>query len=307
MQKLLQPGEIEATASAIPELRLPTADLFARRAKRLRQLARGHSLADYLDFVAAIAEAQDAELRRIPEAPLPDAAYFEHCRAHGFPPLGPIGFKRDDLWRQVLSNLIDAVHDQAPVVTRTVFARLRAADTPWLDVEADRLLACEFARLDLAAAPLIGAAVQVAWTDLARRLDPTRLEHTQGAKLCPVCGSHPVASVIRIGGEENGLRYLSCTLCGSEWHEVRAKCSHCGNARDLAYYSIEGHNGAVRAEHCPACDSYLKVINLEKDPEAEPLADDLASLALDLLMENKAAGRSGVNYFMLPGEAEAVA
>ncbi len=40
----------------------------------------------------------------------------------------------------------------------------------------------------------------------------------------------------------------------------------------------------MQAETCTACGTYRKIVNQEKDPLAEPLADDLASLMLDLLM-----------------------
>lgn len=61
---LLQPGQIEAAAGSIPELRLPPADVFLTRARRLEQLAEGHALADYLRFVARLARAQQDLLDR---------------------------------------------------------------------------------------------------------------------------------------------------------------------------------------------------------------------------------------------------
>ncbi|MDP1928950.1 MAG: hypothetical protein Q8K62_10620 [Thiobacillus sp.] len=52
---LLQPGQIEAAAGSIPELRLPPADLFLMRARRLEQLAERHTLNDYLRFTPGFA------------------------------------------------------------------------------------------------------------------------------------------------------------------------------------------------------------------------------------------------------------
>ena len=43
---LLQPGQIEAPACSIPEFPLPPADLFLTRARRLEQLAEGHTMAE---------------------------------------------------------------------------------------------------------------------------------------------------------------------------------------------------------------------------------------------------------------------
>ena len=40
----------------------------------------------------------------------------------------------------------------------------------------------------------------------------------------------------------------------------------------------------------------------EKDPNVEAVADDLASIFLDIEMEEKGFARSGLNPFMFPGE-----
>ena len=59
--------------------------------------------------------------------------------------------------------------------------------------------------------------------------------------------------------------------------------------------------------------SYRKVVNQEKDPMAEPLADDLASLMLDLLMGETKFQRASANPLLYvafaeeqEGEAEAL-
>ena len=109
----------------------------------------------------------------------------------------------------------------------------------WLDEQATRLLDIDTQHLNAAVTPVIGAALQVHWTHLARQLDPAQVARPEHPNLCPVCGSHPVSSVVRIGGAESGLRYLHCTLCNSEWHVVRAKCSNCDNTRDIGYYHLE--------------------------------------------------------------------
>lgn len=95
-------------------------------------------------------------------------------------------------------------------------------------------------------APIIGAALQTHWTRLARQFEPAQVARPEHPNLCPVCGSHPVSSVVRIGSAENGLRYLHCTLCSSEWHVVRAKCSNCDNTRGIAHYHLEGASRSCR-------------------------------------------------------------
>jgi FdhE protein len=121
--------------------------------------------------------------------------------------------------------------------------------------------------------------------------------------LCPVCGSEPVASVVRIGGTEQGLRYLHCSLCNAEWHAVRIKCVYCDSTKGISYYGIEGGSPAIKAEHCEQCASYLKILYMEKDSGVEAVADDVASLALDVLMAESGYGRNGVNPYLIGGDA----
>ncbi len=45
-----------------------------------------------------------------------------------------------------------------------------------------------------------------------------------------------------------GLRYLHCNLCETEWHVVRVKCSNCEQSRDLHYWSLDSEQAAVKAE-----------------------------------------------------------
>ena len=301
---ILEPGQIEAAAGEIPELRLPPADLFGSRSTRLRQLAQGHSLGDYLNFVAGLAEAQQSELDRHPEIPLPDAELLSDCRAHEMPPLSPAGWHPHPLWQEVARRLADTLYDDAPATGRESIFRLLGQKGDWLEAQAG-FSSSQFEHLDLATAPIVGAALQVQWTYLARQLVPQQVARPEHVNLCPVCGSHPVASVVRIGGAENGLRYLHCALCGTEWHMVRSKCSNCDNTRGIAYFNIQGGKEIVRAEACPECRTYLKIIHQEKDPHVDPVADDLASMALDLLMGEENYAKSGISYLMIYGNSEA--
>jgi hypothetical protein len=62
------------------------------------------------------------------------------------------------------------------------------------------------------------------------------------------------------------------------------KCTNCDSTKGIAYHGIEGGSDAVKAESCDECHTYRKIGYQDKDLEFEPLADDLASLTLDLLM-----------------------
>ena len=299
---LLHPGQIEATAGRIPELRLPPADVFLTRARRLEQLAEGHAMGDYLRFVAKLARAQQGILEAGPAGQLPAAERLDQCREYGMPPLAPAGLTRPSGWHDTARQLARTVQSLLTAAGQTAVQPIVDVADAWLDEQATRLLENDTQHLNAAVAPVIGAALQVHWTHLARQLDPAQVARPEHPNLCPVCGSHPVSSVVRIGGAENGLRYLHCALCSSEWHVVRAKCSNCDNTRDIGYYHLEGGNRVVEAESCPECQTYLKVAHQEKDPQADPVADDLASLTLDLLMDETGHAKSGINWYLIQGQ-----
>jgi FdhE protein len=157
---------------------------------------------------------------------------------------------------------------------------------------------------DAAVLPIVAAALQVVWTGLASQLDAIALNKLDTPGVCPCCGSLPVASIVRLSPSVNNLRYLHCSLCNTQWNLPRASCSACGSDEEVAYQQIEGSNGAVRAETCDGCKSYLKIVYQESDARVDPVADDLATLALDLLVDEAGYGRSGPNLLLIGGAGE---
>src|SRR5262249_38339149 len=122
----------------------------------------------------------------------------------------------------------------------------------------------------------------------------------------PCCGSRPTSSIARIGGKEAGYRFLHCALCNAEWHMVRIKCSYCESTKGISYEAIDDGTPAqakpVKAEVCEECGTYLKVCSMERDPHVEPVADDLATLSLDLLVTENGKTPSGVNFMLIHGD-----
>ena len=107
-----------------------------------------------------------------------------------------------------------------------------------------------------------------------------------------------MVSVVGASDSDHGLRYLTCPLCNTQWHAVRIKCVFCDTTKGIAYYGIEGGSAAVKAESCDACHGYLKILYMEKDPNVDALADDVASIALDVLMAESGVTRRGTNFFL---------
>ena len=165
------------------------------------------------------------------------------------------------------------------------------------------LLAGAYEGLDAGETPFVAAALQLYWVKMALQIGDRATALPAQIGLCPVCGSHPVASVVRIGGAQQGLRYLVCSLCASEWHMVRVKCSACGSTKGISYLGIDGASQAIKAECCDECKTYLKIFYLEQDTSLVPAADDLATLALDMLVDQAGYNRIGPNLLFLPGAA----
>ncbi len=83
---------------------------------------------------------------------------------------------------------------------------------------------------------------------------------------------------------------------------ARATCTACDTDKEVAYQQLEREGvskGAVRAETCDSCKSYLKIVYQEKDPRVDPVADDLATLALDMLVDEAGYSRSGPNLLLI--------
>lgn len=263
--------------SPVP-VRLPAAALFQNRARRLRELAPGHGLAEWLNFVALLADAQAVVVATAAAAAGPARQ-----------------------WQADLRALSARLADTLPEAMVPVLTALGQSDAAALDALAARLQAGEPTADDLAPAPFVVAALQVAWTRHSSSLPAEAVQAPATAASCPVCGSAPVAGVIQVGAE-SGLRYLHCGQCHTAWHHVRASCVACGEAKDLSYSSLEGHAEGARAETCDACRSYLKLFLGDKRPGLDPVADDLATLALDILVGEAGYQRLGINPFLLMAE-----
>jgi FdhE protein len=239
-----------------------------------------------------------------------DAEAIAQAQQHAM----PLSSAADSLpadWQRALHRLLDELNngDTLPLPLQDVLARLRTQPADELDALARRVLAGAPDAPDLAAAPIVMAALQLVFVHRASQLRERDVPYTQPMSVCPVCASPPVASVLRIGGADGGLRFLHCGTCCTEWHMVRVKCCHCESTGGVHYQGAVAGDGdgqdvsreVVLAETCDACHTYTKLINQEKDPLAEPLADDLASLTLDLLMGETEFARANGNPLLYLG------
>lgn len=301
MQRILQRGEIESLDHVrIPRVFLPVRALvFSDRAARLKRLAQDSDLADYLGLMATLAQAQHTVLKDLSLSPV-DAQRLDLAQKHGMPPLQATGGPRDGVWLTVLAALLAELRKHPglaqPVVD--VLRRLKDAlqnDVPALEAQADALLAEREDGVDAAMGPFLIAALQVVWTAMACDFSEHDLPVVTPKGVCPVCGSLPVASVVRVGGQADACRYLCCSLCSVQWHLVRVTCSHCDDTEDIAYHAIEGQPEGIKAESCDHCHTYRKIFYQDKVTDVDAVADDLASLMLDMLMGDAGYTRASGN------------
>jgi len=225
------------------------------------------------------------------------------------PPLSAQAHERTAAWRDDLHDIARRVRARSVNGVAATLERVLALDVPALESLADRALAGTTLDDDAAFVPFVGAALQVYFARLAASLDVADIDHCDVPGICPVCASRPVASVIRIGGEQANMRYLVCSLCATEWNMARVKCTACDTDKGVQYLSLtrdeneKATDAPTRAEVCDECKSYLKIFYQDKDARIEPNADDLATLALDVLVDEQGYGRSGPNLLFHPGTA----
>lgn len=320
---LMSPEEIAVRAGQqMPYLHLPVrGEVFANRETRLRELAAGHAMRDFLLFGAELAHVQHEVLQDYAAVPAPSEDDLAAAGRAARAPLPAGLWPRDPAWRAATRRMLELLAPRlAGSPAQAVVQGLLDADDSHLEGQAELLLNGA-AGLDMSAAPLVAAGLQVYWTHLVLEVDKAHgkarqapFGRTLDATLCPCCGSLPVASVTKVDAQGGNYRYLHCSLCSTQWHMVRVKCSRCESTKGIHYQSLEAlaTDGAtqdpgmasVQAETCDECGHYLKMVRQERDLHVEPVADDLASLTLDILVSEAGFQPHGINLLLLTGEGD---
>ena len=283
-----------------PFARLPEPQvLFAKRSERLRTLAHDHQLKPYLLFLADLCAVQHGIQEGLPAAKPQPADVVARAREFAMPPLDRGRFTIDAACDATLDRLLTAVgaYDM-PAAAQAALLNLRAADAAKLIAMVRSVLADSIPVETIAEHVFIAAALQVHFARLAVQLDAAHLVPV-GDGVCPACGGPPASSMVVGWPGAHGSRFCACALCGTMWNYVRIKCAMCGSTKGISYREIDGSGGTIKAETCDNCRSYLKILYQDKDPALDPIADDVASLGLDLLVRETGLRRGGVNPFLL--------
>lgn len=303
MSQMDAPAGAESPIGAVvapPFVRLPDpAELFRVRAARFRALAAASGLAPYLAFLGGLSELQHSCQAGLAGVDPPSAEERARAHEHAMPPLDRERFTADAAFDETLVRLIAGGAEQAmPDAARAALARVAAMDGAGRAALA-RAVVTDAVPADALAEHLFpAAAIQVHFSRLAASLDPVRLVRV-GEGACPCCGGPPVASLIVGWPGAQGARFCACAYCQTLWNETRAKCVVCGSLDAITYREVEGGAGLVKAESCGKCSCYVKVMHQHKERALDPVADDVASLGLDLLMRETGARRGAVNPFLM--------
>jgi FdhE protein len=293
-------GEVAAP----PFVRLPDPlTIFVQRTHRLRALGRSGELAPYLLFLARLTELQYRIQDELPAPELPDAGAIARAREFALPPLDRNRFTADLAFETTLDRLLSAAQDiEMPPAARAALARV-CDGAQARDTMVRALLADAVPIEALAEHVFIAAALQVHFARLAAGLDAKALVPV-GDGVCPSCGGPPVSTMVVGWPGARDTRFCACALCGTLWHAVRIKCVLCGSTKGIRYQEVDGGEGnatagTVKAETCDECHGYVKLLQQNKDPDVDPIADDVASLGLDLLVRELGFRRGAFNPFLL--------
>ncbi len=293
-----QPVHIGEEANP-PAVVLPNPEsLFRSRADRLRQLAPDHPLASYLRFLASLADAQARVLAGLPPPTLPASDEFELALQHGMAPIARARVPIDDVAMTTLERLLAETGEIAmPDAAAAARDGVVAADMSERRAMIVNLVADSIPAEEIAEHIFVAAALQIHFTRLASLLPAERIKAT-GDGACPACGGPPATSSVVDWSRSQAARFCACATCATKWHVVRIKCVGCSSTKGIHYLHVEGAADTIKAECCDECGCYLKILYASKDTSLDPVADDIASAGLDLMVRERGFRRLGFNAFL---------
>ncbi|XKM13738.1 formate dehydrogenase accessory protein FdhE [Orbaceae bacterium ac157xtp] len=267
--------------------------IYSKRLQRINTLAQTSDFADYLLFCSKIVATQLQLLEQHPiKADLTNTLNFNQSSTVA--PLSIQTINLTDEWITYLQHILTSVAQINGQIDQTI-KTLSKTDTTTLHKKGTGLLQGDFSIIEPHEALFIWSALSLYFTQLASQLNAkASITSSDGNALCPICQSHPVASIVN-KEEDNGLRYLHCSLCESEWYMPRAKCTNCDHLQHINYLSLDDELTAIKTECCAHCHGYLKIFYPEYDPALEIVADDIHSLILDIESEKSGFAKSGLN------------
>ncbi|MEI6860295.1 MAG: formate dehydrogenase accessory protein FdhE [Shewanella sp.] len=280
--------------------------VYQLRAARLAELAEKSGLPDYFRLLNLLVSAQEKLAKQTDLLEKSSFGPKPKFNLEQNQPMAQGHFEWENYWQSVLLELISDLLPKLSAKNGTeitkVLKELASTETQTLQQYAETMLLGKFADVPTKYTLFIWAALSVYWSHWATDIARTLAKIGEGHKtLCPVCGSHPVASVIK---EEprSGLRYLHCSLCETQWHQIRAECTSCGEDKGVFLWAETETEAAIRIESCDTCKGYTKMLFTNINPKLEVAVDDLATLMMDQHIVEQGYLSTTVNPLLLAHE-----
>ena len=133
---------------------------------------------------------------------------------------------------------------------------------------------------------VIQASITPSLQAVAMGVDEQREKGTWIHGHCPVCGSLPLIG--HLEGKE-GQQHFTCAFCRTAYRSKRLMCPFCGEQghTKLSYFYADEEPG-FQVHVCESCKMYFKDVDFrELDRTSVPVLDDLESLVMDMLAQEK--------------------
>lgn len=281
-----------------PFVRLPDiSTLFGERSKRFEELAPTSPVKDYIDFMKEFTASQQFVCNEFAGAPIPTGDQ-DKAQTFAMPPVDRQTVISAPVFDEIADSFFRILGKKklkgSSLVTLEDTRANKAEWRKW----ASNIIAHKLPQENLAQHIYVTGALQIILTLAASKLDAKKLKPIEG-NLCPCCGGTHSASMIVGWPSSEGIRFCSCLYCGAMWRYVRIKCTFCEETKGISFREIDGGPGTILAETCDTCKRYCKQMNHQKDSHFDVFADDIGSLALDLLMkEDHVFKRGAFNPFL---------
>jgi formate dehydrogenase maturation protein FdhE len=263
---------------------------WSERRERARELAASWPFAaEVLGFYAAVLDVQE----RIFEAALSDRPRAEKLAAYAM--------------ERALGGIIEAsVTNGPPAMTESVLGSFHETDLePMIEawLRGESLAPVERYLARAATSPILEALGNEAFTPAGE----------SDERHCPTCGGLPQLSTFAPSSEDlvTARRHLVCSRCATSWPFSRMTCAGCGETETKAL-AVFGEIGTTQAEisegiikartdpeaarksggpaqfphmridGCRSCSRYLLNVDLERNPRAVAVVDEIAAIPLSL-------------------------
>lgn len=297
------PEEIVKQNLAIPfVIAANPIEVYQQRLARIQAVKKDSNLSDYLGLIEKILKQQLNITNKAELGPQPQAVVQTIVGANPKAVFAIELTKDNTCWQIALQELISGLLPLVNGNIEAVLRQLMQENETVLQTYAIDLREGNISQVPAQYSLFIWSALSVYWSYWAKNIAAQLAKDSKSYKtLCPVCGSHPISSVIT-DEPRKGLRYLHCSLCETKWHQVRAECTACGDTGNIHLWAETEKDADIRIESCDKCHGYTKMLFNSINPELEPAIDDLLTLYYDQSLVEQGFKPTTVNPFLLSHE-----